>query len=392
MRLVFLKPMIVPMMIVLIGKVLQLLGISQSAMYHQFHRKLLKDQVLSVMLRVLYILVLLILLVQKSNTVKSCDSESNHAQESYKSKRNNAKESCENNKQCAEGNFPEKFHRNEDDDQESTLHFDYSKVQVSLNNGQIFNAPLEVVVQEGDHISVGCDHCSYNGYIKYLFKTNLFDYSPPGILPTGNYTTNNIDTSLSFQCCQYDGRWNCSLSTIVNVTKSLSNPCECNCTQLLPITETTTYTETVISITSNDVTLTKFLITDSVISITKSTLGITVHSSISDIVVTSSLSAAPTVTDTVVSSTYTATEMTNLNTTNKTLIITTSAAAGEEKTNEHCTNTRRTSALSSTAILEEKVNVSECQAYGKLDKERVKVSECEAYGKLDQMRITRNTS
>ncbi|XP_019857430.1 PREDICTED: uncharacterized protein LOC109585745 [Amphimedon queenslandica] len=70
---------------------------------------------------IITIMIVLVLYFKKSNTVKSCDSESNHAQESYKSKRNNAKESCENNKQCAEGNFPEKFHRNEDDDQESTL-------------------------------------------------------------------------------------------------------------------------------------------------------------------------------------------------------------------------------------------------------------------------------
>ncbi|XP_019857429.1 PREDICTED: uncharacterized protein LOC109585744 [Amphimedon queenslandica] len=70
--------------------------------------------------------------------------------------------------------------------------------------------------------------------------------------------------------------------------------------------------------------MTKFLITDSVISITTSTFGITVHSSISDIVVTSSLSAAPTVTDTVIYFTDTATKITKLETTNKTLITTTS--------------------------------------------------------------------
>ena len=37
--------------------------------------------------------------------------------------------------------------------------------------------------------------------------------------------------------------------------------------------------------------------------------------------------------------------------------------------------------------LEEKVKISECQAYGKLDKEGVNVSECEAYGKLDKERV-----
>ena len=42
--------------------------------------------------------------------------------------------------------------------------------------------------------------------------------------------------------------------------------------------------------------------------------------------------------------------------------------------------------------LEERVKVSECQAYGKLDKGKVQVSECRVYGKLDELRITRNTS
>ncbi|XP_019854739.1 PREDICTED: uncharacterized protein LOC109583734 [Amphimedon queenslandica] len=120
-------------------------------------------------------------------------------------------------------------------------------VQVSLNNGPVFNASQEVVVQEGDHISVSCNYCSYKNYIKYLFKTNLSDYSPLGMLYNENYTTSSIDTSHSFQCCQDDGVWNCSLSTIINVTKHSPNPTECNSTQPLPVTETVTNTETATS-------------------------------------------------------------------------------------------------------------------------------------------------
>ena len=99
--------------------------------------------------------------------------------------------------------------------------FNAGKVQVSLNNGPIFNASQEVVVQEGDHISVDCDYCSYNNYVKYLFKTNLSDYSQVDmiIVNSENYTT-IIDTSLSFQCCQNDGIWNCPRTTIINVTKN----------------------------------------------------------------------------------------------------------------------------------------------------------------------------
>ena len=94
--------------------------------------------------------------------------------------------------------------------------FNAGKVQVSLNNGSIFNASQEVVVQEGDHISVGCDYCSYTNYIKYLVKTNLSDYSQLIFLNSG--TNIVIDTSLTFQCCQFDGGWNCSQTTIINVT------------------------------------------------------------------------------------------------------------------------------------------------------------------------------
>lgn len=136
---------------------------------------------------------------------------------------------------------------------------------MSLNNGPIFNAPPEVVVQEGDHISIGCDYCSYSDYAKYLFKTNLSDYSQVDFLfvNSENYTT-NIDTSLSFQCCQNDHIWNCSISTIINVTKNspskqlnnkknninlflIIDPTECNTTQSQPVTETVTNTETATS-------------------------------------------------------------------------------------------------------------------------------------------------
>ncbi|XP_019861858.1 PREDICTED: uncharacterized protein LOC109590374 [Amphimedon queenslandica] len=119
---------------------------------------------------------------------------------------------------------------------------------------------------------------------------------------------------------------------------------------------------------------------------------------------------AHTVTVAVVSSTYTVTKMTNLETTNKTLIIATSAAGGvclivlliviffclyliiKKKKQMSIAQIQAEPQYCEVLELEEKVKVSECQAYGKLDKERVKVSECQAYGKLDQLRITRDTS